>query len=531
LWFRWLLLASLLAGELLFLSVSFDTQVFANNPSWWMQLANDAPIYLRVGLAGLAAFLVIIFPRLKAAVQELQSHALAHAWLPWLLLHGLALGGFYGATQAIFAQAAQGALPSGASLAGWAGLGLGGFLAWLLTAAPWIYWRRMLRREWPAVLAAAVAGSAAWGLGEVTSQFWRPLASATFWLTQQVLELFYSSSILYDSDEHILGAGSFLVTISPQCSGYEGIGLITVFLAIYLWLFRSQIRFPHALLLFPLAALAIWLANTLRIAVLIAIGDLYSPELALGAFHSQAGWITFALIALGLIALIEHLHLFAREQEAPQASEAASPPVVEALLVPLLALMGAMMLSSALTQGFDWLYPLRPVAAGAALWHYRQVYRAWDWNWSWQAVAIGCAVFVGWILLEPETGGEALEHALNALPASQLSAWLALRMIGSVLLVPLAEEMAFRGYLMRRLAASDFEQAPLDKFNWLGFIGSSLLFGLVHGRWLAGTLAGMAYALAVYRRGKLGDGVVAHLTTNGLIAAYVLMAGKWSLWS
>jgi exosortase E/protease (VPEID-CTERM system) len=531
--YRWLILVTLLIGEFVLLSIRFDTQAFAQNESWWIRLANDAPTYLRIALAGLAAFLVIVFPRLHIFAREATVHALAHAWLRWAPLHCLAFGGFYWATRAIFDAAAQGATPSGAALAGWAGLGLGVFVSWSLTFAPWVYWRGLLRREWPAFLAALASGLAAWGLGELTSQFWRPLATATFWLTKQVLELLYPVNILYDSEEHILGTGSFLVAISPQCSGYEGIGLITVFLAIYLWLFRERIRFPQALLLFPLGALAIWLANTLRIALLIAIGDSYSPELALGAFHSQAGWITFALIALGLIVLTERLHLFARMEKETVRDDAdkASHLAAEALLLPLLALMAATMIGSALTQGFDWLYPLRPLLAGFALWRYRQVYRAWDWSWSWPALLVGCAVFAAWTLLAPETGGEALGRALNALPPAQRSAWLAFRVFGSAIVVPLAEEMAFRGYLMRRLAAAEFESAPLDKFNWLGFLGSSILFGLVHGRWLAGILAGMAYALAVYRKGKLGDGVVAHMTTNALIAGYALGAEKWSLWA
>jgi hypothetical protein len=41
----------------------------------------------------------------------------------------------------------------------------------------------------------------------------------------------------------------------------------------------------------------------------------------------------------------------------------------------------------------------------------------------------------------------------------------------------------------------------------------------------------MAYAVALYRRGQMGDAVYAHMTTNALIAAYVLGAGRWSLWS
>ena len=109
--------------------------------------------------------------------------------------------------------------------------------------------------------------------------------------------------------------------------------------------------------------------------------------------------------------------------------------------------------------------------------------------------------------------------------------WLIFRVLGSVITVPLAEELAFRGYLTRKLIAKDFETLPLGQFSWFSFIMASVLFGLLHERWLAGTLAGMAYALALYRRGQLGDAVIAHMTTNALIAVFVLTQGKWSLWS
>ncbi len=54
---------------------------------------------------------------------------------------------------------------------------------------------------------------------------------------------------------------------------------------------------------------------------------------------------------------------------------------------------------------------------------------------------------------------------------------------------------------------------------------SSVLFGALHGRWLAGTIAGMFYAWALYRRGRVEDAILAHALTNALIAAAVLMLG------
>ena len=109
--------------------------------------------------------------------------------------------------------------------------------------------------------------------------------------------------------------------------------------------------------------------------------------------------------------------------------------------------------------------------------------------------------------------------------------WVCFRVLGSVLLVPLAEELAFRDYVMRKLVARDFENVPLGHFTWYAFLISSVLFGLLHGRWIAGSLAGMGYALALTRRGQLADAVLAHMTTNACIAVYVLSHNAWALWS
>jgi CAAX prenyl protease-like protein len=113
----------------------------------------------------------------------------------------------------------------------------------------------------------------------------------------------------------------------------------------------------------------------------------------------------------------------------------------------------------------------------------------------------------------------------------QAWAWIALRVIGSVAIVPVVEELAFRGFLTRRLSSIDFQSIPLDRLYWPTLLISSAAFGLLHGRWLAGMLVGVLYGLALCRRGKLGDAIIAHAVTNGLIAATVLATGDWTMWT
>ncbi len=109
-------------------------------------------------------------------------------------------------------------------------------------------------------------------------------------------------------------------------------------------------------------------------------------------------------------------------------------------------------------------------------------------------------------------------------------AWVVLRVADSVTLASIVKELAFRGYVMRRPIVLDFDRVPLTRWTPLAVPGASLLFGTLHERWWLASLAELAYALAVLRRGRLLDGIIAHATTNRIVAAYALTTGNWALW-
>ncbi len=527
---RWCALAVWLVVEGLVLTVSFESPGASAGDHWWVRLAGVSSDLVRIGVAAFGAVLVLLVPRLKATVEYARQCAAGYRWQPWLLLHFLAFAGLYSFIAATgLGDAAAGGQVSSGGLALCEGMAVAIILLWFLALAPVHYWLGFVAREWLTLLAAIVVGTAAWLGGEIAQSYWKPLASGTLFLAEQLLRLSYSN-VVSDPSRLLLGTPDFVVEINQQCSGYEGVSLVTVFLAVYLWLFRSRIRFPRALLLFPIGALAVWLANVLRIAALVAIGSSYSAELAVGGFHSQAGWISFVGLALAVIAVTHRMRFFASVRQDGVSEEI--NPIAMALLVPFLVLMGSMMLTAALTHGFDRLYPLRILAVAPALLWFRRVYARWDWGWAWPSVWIGGGVFILWVAFERITAGDGTVGAgIAALSESETVIWFGFRAVGSALVIPLVEEMAFRGYLLRRLTSADFEGMEASRFSWVAFLLSSAAFGLLHGRWLAGTVAGMAYALAFYRRGKLGDAVVAHMTTNGLIACLVLITGAWPLWS
>ena len=214
-----------------------------------------------------------------------------------------------------------------------------------------------------------------------------------------------------------------------------------------------------------------------------------------------------------------------------------APDPTTAYLAPLTTLLAVTMVSGVFSSGFDWFYPARVLGTAAAIWFFWRRSLTWPAlvrGWSWGSVGIGVMVFAVWMGLEWIMGrpdnGSSIQKALGEMPAALAGAWLLFRVLGSVVTVPIAEELAFRGYLLRRLISDEFDQVTSPRFTWLSFLISSVLFGALHGRWLAGTIAGMFYAWAWYRRGRVADAVIAHATTNALIAAAVLTFWNWSLW-
>jgi CAAX prenyl protease-like protein len=204
-----------------------------------------------------------------------------------------------------------------------------------------------------------------------------------------------------------------------------------------------------------------------------------------------------------------------------------------AFLVPFLAVLATSMITGTFASSFDRFYGIRVLTGAVALWYFRREFLGLISGFSWVGIATGVVAFGLWVALEPaSTGsGQALASAVGSLPKGQAWAWIALRVIGSVAIVPVVEELAFRGFLTRRLSSVDFQSIPIGRLDWSTLLISSAAFGLLHGRWLAGLLVGVLYGLALCRKGKLGDAIVAHAVTNALIAVTVLATGDWTMWT
>ncbi len=98
-----------------------------------------------------------------------------------------------------------------------------------------------------------------------------------------------------------------------------------------------------------------------------------------------------------------------------------------------------------------------------------------------------------------------------------------------MLVVPVAEELAFRGFLARYIVQRDFEARPYGRWSFVGAGVSALLFGLLHGEWLLATAAGLLFSAIVWRTRRLAPAIIAHGVANGVIAAVGLVLGDFSL--
>lgn len=518
--------------EILLFSIRFDPPRGLPSGRWWVYpLYHSHSIlnFLFVFTVGVCTFGGLRLGRQlrQAYIQDVDAN---HAWVNWFLAHGLALALLAGLTFQVCERGVLASTRPGLWIVAWMASVAATGATWLASLLSPSAWLEIVKSNRLQVAMAAAVGGSALVLGNFASQLWSSMAWATLGLVRTMLSL-VSFQTVWDPAESMIGIGDFQVIITDYCSGYEGIGLVLSFLAGYFWFFRQSLRWPRTFLLLPLGVVLIWVLNSVRLTALVLIGAWVSPQIALGGFHSQAGWLAFLAVSLGLVAVSRRSPWFAADLEAKVEAGPSNPTL--SFLGPFLAVLATALVTSAFSTGFDALYGLRVFTGAAAIWYFRRDFAGLLRDWSWGGLLIGVAAFVLWAALEPASteSSRSLHSAVEGMSRGQAWTWVVLRVIGSVAIVPVVEELAFRGYLTRRLISVDFESVALGRFSWLSLLISSAAFGLLHGRWLAGMLVGVIYALALYRRGKLSDAILAHAVTNALIAATVLVTGDWAMWA
>lgn len=375
-----------------------------------------------------------------------------------------------------------------------------------------------------ALLAAIIAPELTQLLQKVWA--WQPITDLTFNSVAAILRL--GGIELHTVPElKEIGIGEFVVRVGDSCSGLEGVALITIFVTLYITLFRDQLNMKRALFLYPLGILASLLLNVVRINALILIGAYYSPELAINGFHSHAGWLFFMVLSLTLALVANSITWFRKEPAGHiRPTRATAIPFAEdptvALIFPFIIFMLSALLSDTASETPALFYPLRALAMLAVLYYCRRPILALVWKIDPIAVGAGLMIAAIWLFASPQVEPD-WQEALYALPAPILALWIVSRIIGTTLLVPVIEELFFRGYILSRFLNQG------STMMIIGFALSSGLFAAMHGRWVLAAIAGLIFAGLYARRERLSDPIVAHVVANGCIAAAALIGQNWAL--
>lgn len=523
---RALLLAGLFAAELVALVAAYQLVASFDCAA---SGAFDACRLLRglvgraISVLGVAAFLVWAWPQVFARL--LRCGRAGAGGGPWPLVHAAGLVLLFLPLAAAGTADFSGAftLALGPWLAGAAAAVAGG-LFWV---APPAAWRGLGGHERRVILAALVLALFLPDLAALAAPLWDlgPLTAATFAAVVALLQLLGAAPDVVLADL-VIGVGDFYVQIAHACSGVEGLALVTAFSLLYAVLFRDVIRpLRFAIAVLPAALAASWGLNVVRIAGLILIGARVSPDLAVEGFHSFAGWLFFTLLALAVMAAVQATPWLHRPQGLPaQPGPGLRRDPLAAQILPFVAFMIAGVAAGAFFAPAELGYPVEAAVLAGAVALFWPVIRALPWRLDPVAVAAGVAVGAAWLLLSPAGGDPALAAALAGLPPAAFALWAVARLAGTVLLVPLVEELFFRGYV---LASLDRGGGPARRA--LAVAVSTALFATLHGRWLAAGLAGLVFAAVMLWRGRLTDAILAHLVANALVGAVAAARGDWAL--
>lgn len=183
-----------------------------------------------------------------------------------------------------------------------------------------------------------------------------------------------------------------------------------------------------------------------------------------------------------------------------------------------------------------WVYPLQTFLCAALLVSYWREYEFHSVRRPIFAIAIALFVFVLWIAPQQFFHFPARVAGFNpdALASNPPAYWttLVLRFVRLVIVVPLVEEIFWRGFLLRYLISERFEAVPFGTFRWLSFAVVTLAFGLSHSMadWPAALITGALYNLVAYRTQSLSACVLAHALTNLALGLWIVATRQWGFW-
>jgi CAAX protease family protein len=183
-----------------------------------------------------------------------------------------------------------------------------------------------------------------------------------------------------------------------------------------------------------------------------------------------------------------------------------------------------------------WIYPVQTIFCSTLLiWFWRE-YKLRAARQIAFALVVALLVFVLWIAPQELLGFAPRLDGFNpeifsGQPATYW-AMIVLRFLRLVVVVPLVEEIFWRGFLLRYFVNEKFYTVPVGTFSWLSFAVVTVGFGFAHSPpdRIAALITGALYNCVAYRTKSLASCVLAHAITNLLLGLWIMKTRQWGFW-
>ena len=165
---------------------------------------------------------------------------------------------------------------------------------------------------------------------------------------------------------------------------------------------------------------------------------------------------------------------------------------------------------------------------------------------TWHGLAVGVVGYLLWVgicSLEPERsflslfGWEKYWGSRTAFdPFTKIDSdlhrtlFLALRFSTLALIVPIAEELFLRGFLVRWIEDDNLKSVRFDNLSWMAIIAPTAVSVLTHPEIIAAIVWFSLVTWLMIHTKKFWNCVLAHMVTNLLLGIHVLATGSWELW-
>ncbi len=208
-------------------------------------------------------------------------------------------------------------------------------------------------------------------------------------------------------------------------------------------------------------------------------------------------------------------------------------------IVPMFAYVGLTALESYVPQvlgkpspaWYPLSYAVKLILVVLLAWYYRETWndfrpppRAWTIG---LGALTGLFVCTAWVALDghyPTATFLGSRSAFDPFALDPAARWafIAVRLLGLVLVVPVIEELFWRSFLMRWLIDNEFVRVPIGKVTPVAAAVTSAFFALAHPEWLPALLTGALWAWLLWWTRSLAACLISHMTANLALGVYVI---------